>query len=423
MSEEKSVAEALEYIKPENGELLSKLSHERKLQVRHFLRDLWKQKIQENATYSKLNLSDADQADYAAVAMMMGLSKYMMPLPDFIVYLAQQGINGDELTARAVVVKNVIVASDACNIFSDADVKKYWDDRNLDNTRIPENNYQIDESLAARWIDKASSTLKKKARADFVKQIVYISFADFVTNLKICGDKFITAIKREPYTILLSILPYYRPYKSSEWLVALCKLFVPDFPRPTSIVMSPEELWPILAKGSGENCTYNLLLLDDISYSGTQVANAITHLASTWKKQNTTNKIVLHIILPVVSEIAQARILKTMSLARTDNFEIYLYLSAIYPSFSNETQAAFRYDLDDSNKSVMYAAHKLPDQVSVPATLFGPLISSCEKYYYTSDGKYAEFDTFEPPCPWPPYKRKDAQPEPLNQPRRFDADG
>jgi hypothetical protein len=93
---------ALEEIQLENlsafFEMLSTLRPFAMLNKKNVLRKLLTGKMADNAKYVDLKLSYVDLAKYAAVAMVMGWPRYIMPLPDFIVFLGNIGFDAKKLT-------------------------------------------------------------------------------------------------------------------------------------------------------------------------------------------------------------------------------------------------------------------------------------------------------------------------------------
>ena len=81
---------------------LQLLSPVQQLEQIRFLAAILRYKIYENAEYVDLLLSPVDLAKYAAVSMLMGLPVYKMALPDFIVYLHNQGIDRQKLSDYAL---------------------------------------------------------------------------------------------------------------------------------------------------------------------------------------------------------------------------------------------------------------------------------------------------------------------------------
>jgi hypothetical protein len=79
------------------------------LKKREFLRQILKTKITKNADYTALQLSPLDVVKYAAVSMIMGWPRFEMALPDFIVYLHQQGVNAETLNKYATIVEDMLL--------------------------------------------------------------------------------------------------------------------------------------------------------------------------------------------------------------------------------------------------------------------------------------------------------------------------
>jgi hypothetical protein len=283
-------------------------------------------------------------------------------------------------------------------------VKNMWDDKTKDNVPIPKQDYNISPTLANKWINGPGSLRDKQYRAQFVKEIVYISFPMFLQLLKQSANSFMHQIQNEPYIISLTVTMLgYTPHKSAEWLVALCKAYIPDFPRPTEIAIDQKELIKYLKdipKTEGM-CQINILFVDDISFSGQQLGTAI-QLVHDVLKEFLFVSINLHIIVPIISVIGQEQVQKVIDRYKSDRFHIFLHTAKTVPKFSQDV--IDRFDLRKSAASALYSAHKLPDWLSVPNTMIAPLISNCEQYYIDQYGYPKEFNTQNPPCPWPPYK-------------------
>lgn len=284
-------------------------------------------------------------------------------------------------------------------------VKQYWDDVTKDKVPIPTKDYRINPKLSQKWINSAPSEQTRKARQKFAQEIVYISFPDFLQYLQESAAQFVNVINDSYYIISLSVYPKFEKYKSAEWMVALLKTYTDDFPPPLDILLDGDELSKYVQSlpKSQDLCDLNVLFVDDISFSGQQLVNAI-NLVKLQLINNPFIVIHVHIIVPVMSQYSYNLIQKMI---KDDSvylrFHIHLYTAKIIPLFSKDVRQAF--DLwPESAASPVYSAHKLPDKISVPTKLMAPLIGNCEQVYYNEDGTLKDFDVMKPPCPWPPYK-------------------
>jgi hypothetical protein len=284
-------------------------------------------------------------------------------------------------------------------------MEEYWDNITKDKVPIPTKDYGINPKLSEKWIRSATSDEMKKTRRKFINEIIYVSFPDFLGYLQDCAAQFMAVIVDNPYVISLSVYAKFEKYKSAAWMVSLLKTYTADFPSPTDIILDEPEFAKYVQNlpRSETLCQLNVLFVDDISFSGQQLLNAI-NLIKAQLLNNAFVDIHVHIIVPIISSYSHDLLQKMI---QSDSvylrFHIHLYTAKIIPIFSKDVREALNL-WDTAASSTVYSAHKLPDEVSVPTTLMAPLISNCEYAYYNKDGTLKDFDSFKPPCPWPPYK-------------------
>lgn len=288
-------------------------------------------------------------------------------------------------------------------------LQKFWSSKTLENVPLPTQTYDIDRDLASKWVSQATGEKEKIMRERFLKEIKYISFNEFLERLTETANKFIEKISTRKYVILTSVgHSHYQPYKSAEWILSLCKVYVKDFPSPSEVIPGTTDLDKYI-RSLPSSCRLDILFLDDISYSGeqiTKVFNMVRKVAS----GNPSLRIYLHLLVPIVSEKSFSLMTDHFDKEKVQNLKVYKYISLIQPAFSDDLSIYYKIHprYGSSGNSSMYTAHKLADSVSVPAHIIAPLISNCEEYY----NEKTDFDLSEPPCPWPPYKPLNRRPPP-----------
>jgi hypothetical protein len=196
--------------------------------------------------------------------------------------------------------------------------------------------------------------------------IHHYSFNKFRKYLCVAFQKFIESINGEPYILLVNTI-FSKEKKSSVWatqiLANYCELAKEN--KPVGIYSVNDFRDKILQIPEYKH----IMFIDDASYSGSQLYNAISDIEK--KAENKQQ----HIVVAVITQKAIKNIQK--------HPKVYIHYGklTLYKNF--------------------YFDHKLPDGDSIDTAIVATHILGCEKVYQNN----LYWDDYEPPCPFPPYKK------------------
>lgn len=330
---------------------------------------------------------------------------------------------------------------------------------------VPEHSYPLSPVQAAKWIDDGIVDVLKKQRQQFVDQIIHLSFQDFLSYVCECTCGLKAVLGDQEWLLNLITDDTYYPHKSSEW-VAQLMLQKCDMPPPIGLYLGQPEHETNL----GTLCnTYfqdtkqllPIVIVDDISYSGSQLSFTLTSLVSTLYRNGAVGAHII-LVVPVIANehnfishlltntnTLQVSALKHPACQSVRIFELMMRNGVVgehdffdkaartqfsaesstvtasldipltiincrqFDSFEKTHPFPYRFSTNDqyqgidiSKRSRVYADHKLPDLMSVPTNLIGPLIEGCADYYQNTK----TMDVMSPPCPPSPYKPKRPKP-------------
>ncbi|MCK5492510.1 MAG: HAD family hydrolase, partial [Candidatus Omnitrophica bacterium] len=273
--------------------------------------------------------------------------------------------------------------------------------KNREKEIFPENIVQrplvdnpVDKNKAEKWINSHSVQLRKLA-GFLADNISYINQEEFENALDESIKEFTNNIKEKPYIVLL---PKYdnRPIKSNHWCYELARekgFFL-------SAIISDKT--KILISEIREKGIRDVVIIDDASYSGSQVREKIMNFLDKLEEENIDrSEINVHIIIPFMTLIAENRIRKKFKNKMND---IYIYrqrkIETIYEIFQsvvkkypdrrnefNDFLSLIRktYGIGSSisknftSRTLTYFQHKIPNGLAILAPISQEM---CDNNYF-----------------------------------------
>lgn len=284
------------------------------------------------------------------------------------------------------------------------------------NPRPPEpknKKYDIDKRIADLWV-KYHVGPEKEVLGKIVDNIKALSFESFLTGLEDSADRFVAKIKNAEYFALVE------PEKSNLWVAELAnaKGYLKGAPpkgflrlgeaHASSFVAFMEEA---AAKGEWNSIPKNVVLFDDGSYSGNQLANHITAIynkvSEISAKKRKKVEMNVHVVVPCMTQVAYEVVLRAFKkFKRPKNLYTsirFKCLRDILDKREIEVLTGFWDFLYAKNKnmdsarsisclSVRYFQHKIPNTMSFIPVLNGSISSK-----QAPVGKFKYISPIKPP--------------------------
>jgi hypothetical protein len=230
-----------------------------------------------------------------------------------------------------------------------------------------------------------------------LENVQILTFKHLLTNLEKCCHTLFSQLQDKPYHVAVIL------GKSQAWIADLSYRYLPIKNLPKSVI----EIGKITDKNKFETLKFNLdklialtngnvVLFDDVSYTGKQLLDFIKLIE--FKLKNTQTKLHLYLVLPFMSKLAKKTVLNAISSSQY-SFQISLIteyelnnvldmtktltspqveklyqlldspsVSPKIPALSNEKDAFAMTEI--SQKCLCFTEWKKPDNVSLPK-LFG----------------------------------------------------
>jgi virulence-associated protein VapD len=282
------------------------------------------------------------------------------------------------------------------------------------------NKHNIDNEKLNLWLDNADKSIKSIA-TEFIMKTDYISYKKFVYILKKCIKEMLLFLKDTTvlqFYIVSDDVNY--NFKSSYWIIKHIENYIDLSKYTIKIITNIKEL----------NLSETIIIPDDASYSGSQIANTLENLNGL--------KCNIYIFIPFISNKAIDTIVESF---RDNEIEGSLYfinknkyiMKPIYEIMdANKIIKLFKYYVKDGlniREYPIYFDHKVADSYSsfpliytygvIPNKHNSEIILDCKKNLIPLKNKFAnlqrivflnncnndfEFNIHRPACPIPPYK-------------------
>jgi hypothetical protein len=282
------------------------------------------------------------------------------------------------------------------------------------------NKHNIDNEKLNLWLDNADKSIKSIA-TEFIMKTDYISYKNFVYILKKCIKEMLLFLKDTTvlqFYIVSDDVNY--NFKSSYWIIKHIENYIDLSKYTIKIITNIKEL----------NLSETIIIPDDASYSGSQIANTLENLNGL--------KCNIYIFIPFISNKAIDTIVDSFKENEIDGSLYFInkskyIMKPIYEIMDdNKIIKLFKYYVKDGlniREYPIYFDHKVADSYSsfpliytygvIPNKYNSEIILDCKKKLIPLKNKFAslervvflnncnndsEFNILRPACPIPPYK-------------------
>lgn len=324
---------------------------------------------------------------------------------------------------------------------------------------IPTQNYPlVPLSGLKKHVDGVCNPPEQLARAFVYQHTRYVSWEEFLDKFHLALEQLVQLIgsSRRWVAFVTDSDGNFAPEKSTFWLFRIAFTYLrkrhPELVSPKRLIRVVTVGTPDPVKAEFRHLYFDdpnpetvvYVKMDDMSYSGEQMASSVDKFAQDNKEKRTDLPITVALVAPFMTRVAFRLISDAIQNANEDRkmqtdqtltFVVEPFVQEWIPSLDlfltpkMRANKPFMAALGDTRRPAIYFAHKVPDIVSgYPNIYLGnipanpdlvsqgcpqrmkpqiiPLITNCEKILVEDAAKKNSQLTneFSPICPRPPYK-------------------